>query len=51
VELVWPISRRHHNLTPNRHQRLITDDKRRLTFVNNEDLHVWVSMKVWARPR
>jgi hypothetical protein len=47
---VWPIGRRHHNLTTNRHQRLVADDKRCLTFVNDEDLGVWVHVKLGTGP-
>lgn len=48
---MWPIGRRHHDLTTNRYQRLVADDKGRLTFVNDEDLCVRVYMKLRPDPR
>jgi hypothetical protein len=43
---MWLISRRHHNLPADRDQRLITNDKRRLTLMHNENLCVRVGVKV-----
>ena len=47
---MWAIGGRDYNLTPNCDKRLITDYKRHLTLVNNEDFRVRVHVEIRACP-
>lgn len=51
LEIVWPVSRCHHNLTADGDQRLISDNKCRLAPVHHEDFNVRMNVQLRAVSR